>query len=96
MFGKNYDQEIKEIREILGIQIKNLNTVTAQQNKIMDMFNQIQDNMIELAKSQAAHKQSITFLLNHATVDEDAKEDFIKMLKNIKEVNDIAKENDNI
>lgn len=91
MFGKNYDIEIKELRDGLNIQIKNLNTLVKNQNSLMDMYGQIQKDMITMATSQATHKQSITFLLNHATVDEDAKDDFFKMLKDIQKVNDIAK-----
>ena len=91
MFGKNYDVELKEIRDALNVQIKNLNETIKQQNNITDMFSEIKKNMIDIAKVQATHKESITFLLNHANVDEGAKDDFFKMLKNIAKQNEKIK-----
>ncbi len=91
MFGKDYSKEISELSEVIkSIQRQQgeiLNTIKSVHNQsTLDM-----KSLIQIAKVQATHKESITFLLNHATVDEDAKGDFFKMLKNIGEVNDIVK-----
>ena len=90
MFGKDYSKEISELREVIK-------SIQKQQGEILNITKSVQnqstldmESLIQIAKVQATHKESITFLLNHATVDEDAKEDFFKMLKNIGKVNNIA------
>ena len=91
MFGKDYSKEISELREVIK-------SIQRQQGEIINIITTFQnqstfdtESLITIAKVQATHKESIKFLLNHATVDEDAKEDFIKMLRKISEVNDIVK-----
>ena len=76
--------ELKEIiKSIQRQQGEILNIIKSVQNQsTLDM-----ESLIQMAKVQAQHKESITFLLNHATVDEDAKEDFFKMLKKISKIN---------
>jgi len=88
MFGRN--EEIEKIRKELNEYIKYVDT---NQEKIMELIKEnskmitgIQEQMISIAKVQVQHKESISFLLNHATVDEDAKGDFFKLLKTIGEM----------
>ena len=90
MFGKDYSKEMSELKEIIK-------SIQRQQGEILNIVQSVQkqseldtDNLIQMAKVQATHKQSITFLLNHATVDEGARADFFKMLRDISEVNKIV------
>ncbi len=91
MFGKNYDEEIKKLTDtninILKQGLETREMIVESQKCIND----IQMSMIDIAKVQATHKESITFLLNHATVDADAEKDFLRLLKNIGSLNEIVK-----
>lgn len=93
MFGKNYDKEISDIIQVIkGVNdnMKNLNYNVESIQKVVDS---LQDNMITIAKVQAQHKAIVSFLVNHASVDEDAKEDLEKMMREIIKVErDVNKE----
>lgn len=83
MFGKNYDKEIADIIQVIkGVNdnIKNLNYNIQSVQKVVDT---LQDNMIAMAKIQAQHKAIVSFLVNHASVDENAQEDLTKMMQEI-------------
>jgi len=90
MFGKNYDKEIGELTNLLKTTTDNINTVMKEMDDMMDFIKGLQKDMIDIASVQATHKASISFLLNHATVDEDAKEDLMKMLDKISEINEMV------
>ena len=90
MFGKNYD---KEIKMLMDGNVDSSKKIVETRNMILELnkdSSNIHDSMIELAKVQATHKECITFLLNHATVDADAKKDFMKLIKNIVKAEEMA------
>ena len=81
MFGKNYDEEIKRLTEtnravhnMTGDCIKSINSLRRS-------FDLLQESVVALAKVQAQHKAFIMFLVEHATIDEDAQEEMLKMVK---------------
>lgn len=83
MFGKNYDDEISKIIKQLNENTKSINEVIISFNNLQTMFGDLQKNVINLAKIQSQHKAIISFLVNHASVDEDAQEDLHKMIQEI-------------
>ena len=91
MFGKNYD---KEIKMLMDNDVKRLEQIIELKKDILksttDSNQQLKD-MIDLATNVATQKQCITFLLNHASVDEDSKEDFMKMMTEIKKTQKMSK-----
>lgn len=76
MFGKNYDEKIEQLTEA------NNNNFQAIKD-LRELFDSLQDSMIDIAKVQAQHKQFIQFFVNHGTVDSEAQEDLIKMIQEI-------------
>jgi superfamily I DNA and RNA helicase len=83
MFGKNYDEEIKQLIDVNNNNVKNINDLIKSNNSLQELFSSLQDNLIKFAKIQAQHKSMITFLINHASVDEDSQEDLSKMMQEI-------------
>jgi len=91
LFGNNYEEEIKRIKEVNKLLQNNIGLLNERLNNQSDYINSIQESMIELARSVATQKSSITFLLNNACVDSDSQGDFLKLLKEVKEINNIGK-----
>ena len=89
MFGKNYDNEINMLIEQDTKTLKQILETKKMITTVLEDIGSNRESMIQLAKVQAKHKESITFLLNHATVDADAQKDFIKLLKSIKELEEM-------
>ncbi len=82
MFGKNYDEEINHLNNEIKNCDKNIGMLNKNLESLQELFSSIQKSMIEIAMIQAQHKEFIQFFVNHGTVDTDAQEDLIKLIKN--------------
>lgn len=91
MFGKNYDKNIENLWEGINSVIKQSNKSTEILDKLILNLNELQEDILQIAKTQAQHKQIISFLMHHSSVDEDSKDDFLEMLEKIKDLEDISK-----
>lgn len=87
MFGKNYDVEIKELKDIIS-------KMQEQQGKILDIITAIEnrpnnvDELIRIARIQATHKKCIYFLLKHIDIDADeGGAELLLLLKDIADLN---------
>ena len=89
MFGKDYNKEISDLISANNKSVKSIDNIIKEINSLKSLFSSIQEDIIQIAKVQANHKEIITFLLNHTSVDadtaEDTQKDFFEMLKKIKE-----------
>jgi hypothetical protein len=85
IFAKDYDKEISNLVEAHNKLVEQIDNNTKANNSL-------QDDIIQLAKIQANHKEIITFLINNAQFDADKSEEIqlklMEMLKNIRETND--------
>ena len=66
MFGKNYDEEIKDlykkINQIIEMQNKNQDKLLQIIKDNQDLISSFQKSLIEMAKVQATHKEAIMLL----------------------------------
>lgn len=92
LLGKDYTKEINDLIAMNNKLVAQLNKNTGVLDDTIKQFNSLQEQFLQMALVQAQHKETITFLLNHGTVDLDSQEDFLKMLKNIKQTKDKVKE----
>jgi hypothetical protein len=92
MFGKNYDSQISKLIEVTNKLTESNNSNVKVINDLKELFDSMQDNILQIAKIQNQHKAIISFLINHASVDVDAQEDLFKMLGQIKQVEEDVKE----
>ena len=89
MFGKNYDDEIKYLREYTELLAKNIETLTELLEVRRKNIQFVQEHMLKVAEVQTQHKIIITFLLNHGTIGADAAEDLKKMLMEVKKIEEV-------
>lgn len=83
LFGKDYDKNIQNLWEAINVNIKSNNKSVEAINELRKDFSSLQDSLISFGKIQLQHKAIVTFLVNHASVDEDCKEDLEKMMQEI-------------
>lgn len=93
VFGKNYDKDIDFLNEQIKTLSKNQlqiieNTKNLSKN-LSDFLDSMQDNILKIAKVQAQHKHFIQFVTKHGNFDTDSQEDFMNMLKEIVDIDDI-------
>lgn len=83
LFGKDYDKNIQNLWEAINASIKSNNKSVEAIDELRKDFSSLQESLIGFGKIQLQHKAIITFLVNHATVDEDCKDDLEKMMQEI-------------
>lgn len=84
LFGKDYDKQIQNLWEAINANIKSNNkSFEAINEELRRDISFLQDSLIGFGKIQLQHKAIIIFLVNHATVDEDCKDDLQKMMQEI-------------
>ncbi len=84
MFGKKYDKEIELLIKANSVILKSIES-------LKELFDGLQQSVLDMCKIQTQHRHLMTFLLNHASMDPDAEEDLLKMLKEIKQIEDEVK-----
>ena len=90
MFGKNYDLDINHLNNEIKTYDKNVGMLNKNIGHLKEIIDSLQESMIGLAKVQAQHKQFIQFFVNHGTVDADAQEDLMKMIREMADIDKIA------
>ncbi len=87
VFGKDYSEDIKTLFERQHAIVEQLNKNTKSIDELTKGFNNLQEEILTLAKVQAQHKETISFLLNNVSIDADdtgkVQKELVKMLSNI-------------
>ena len=91
MFGKNYDKEIDAITKQLNSNTKSIDDLIKEFNNLNEKHSEILDHLVKITAIQAQHKTMISFLINHAIVDEDAKEALANMMQDIIKLEKVIK-----
>ena len=91
MFGKNYDKEIDAITKQLNSNTNSIIYLVKEFNNLNEKHSEILDHLVKITAIQAQHKTMLSFLINHATVDSDAKEDVSKMMQEVIKLEKLAK-----
>lgn len=86
MFEKNYDEKIEILSEGIGHINDSIKNLIESLKNLRELYDSSQDGIMQMAIIQNQHKQIISFLMNHTSVDTDAQKDFEKMLSEVSKI----------
>lgn len=89
IFGKDNTEAINKLISQMNSNTKTIDVLITRINSMNEIYDSMQDLMIKAATVQAQHKEFISFLINNATMSEDAQEEAKKMLMRVLKLNKV-------
>lgn len=93
IFGKDYNKEISDLINQMNRNTESINNLIKRFNQLDTNYDSMTELMIKSSSVQAQHAAIVKFLMNHATVDENSREDLQRMLQDIVKYGKEAKKN---